>query len=623
MSKKTILIHSNHCKAFTGFGKNKKNILKYLYRTGKYNIVEASNGKVVGDPSLGKLPWKAFGTVPHNYNFLSDVEKRAAGYGAHSIDAIIQEVKPDIYLGIEDIWAFSQYHKKSWWNKINTMIWTTLDSEPILQEAIDFAPKTKNYYVWASFAEREMKKLGYDHVKTLRGSIDDSHFFRLPDEHRQALRQRHNLGNQFIIGFVFRNQLRKSVPNLLDGFKLFKERNPNSDAKLLLHTHWSEGWDIPRFLKEKNINPVDVLTTYFCSQCGEYFIAPFSGQEKKCSCCGSEKSVNTTNISHGVSEQQLNEVYNLMDVYCHPFTSGGQEIPIQEAKLTELITLVTNYSCGEDNCSEESGGIPLKWSEYREPGTQFIKASTHPSSIAEKLELVYNLPSEDKEKQGKKSRQWVLDNFSVEVIGKKLEKIFDSMPNIDYDFKPEKLNFDFKYIPPSNLSDEDYVIDAFNHIMVDAVDKNTSYIKPWINKLKTGSFNRETLILNLRNVASQEAQNLQRTEFSSLFTDDDKGNRIAVVIPKSSVDVFYINSLMGNLKDKYPQSNIYVFTEPQFFELIEDNPAIYKCLPYSPSIDNPFLLEGKGDHEGYFNIAYFPHVTTQKFPTFIHNGLDI
>ena len=40
-----------------------------------------------------------------------------------------------------------------------------------------------------------------------------------------------------------------------------------------------------------------------------------------------------------------------MDVYCHPFTSGGMEIPIFEAKLTELVTLVTNYSCGEDSCT--------------------------------------------------------------------------------------------------------------------------------------------------------------------------------------------------------------------------------------------------------------------------------
>ena len=63
-----------------------------------------------------------------------------------------------------------------------------------------------------------------------------------------------HLSDEFIIGFVFRNQLRKSVPNLLDGFVEFKNSNPQSKAKLLLHTHWSEGWDIPRLLREKNID---------------------------------------------------------------------------------------------------------------------------------------------------------------------------------------------------------------------------------------------------------------------------------------------------------------------------------------------------------------------------------
>ena len=80
-----------------------------------------------------------------------------------------------------------------------------------------------------------------------------------------------------------------------------------------------------------------------------------------------------------------------MDVYCHPFTSGGQEIPIQEAKLTELITLVTDYSCGEESCEEGSESIPLKWSEYREPQTEFKKASTCPISIATEINNVYEM----------------------------------------------------------------------------------------------------------------------------------------------------------------------------------------------------------------------------------------
>ena len=96
-----------------------------------------------------------------------------------------------------------------------------------------------------------------------------------------------------------------------------------------------------------------------------------------------------------------------MDVYCHPFTSGGQEIPIQEAKLTELITLFTNYSCGEDCCTKESAGLPLNWTEYREPGTQFIKASTSPDSIAYQLKKVFKM-SAAKEKSGVKKLESLL-----------------------------------------------------------------------------------------------------------------------------------------------------------------------------------------------------------------------
>ena len=280
MRKKKILIHSNFCKAFTGFGKNKKNILKYLANTDKYEIFEAANGKIKGDPSLNSLPWKCYGTVPASYNSLQGDEKKKAGYGQFEIENIIKEVKPDVYIGIEDIWGFSDLPNQSWWNKINKMIWTTLDSLPILQQAIDFAPKLEHYYVWASFAEKAMNDIGYDNVKTLRGSVDTSHFYRKSKEERDSLREANGINkNDFIVGFVFRNQLRKSVPNLLDGFKLFKKEAPN--AKLLLHTHWSEGWDIPTLLKEKGIDNSDILTTYFLQKMSKLFSQELYWSRKK------------------------------------------------------------------------------------------------------------------------------------------------------------------------------------------------------------------------------------------------------------------------------------------------------------------------------------------------------
>ena len=184
MKKKKILFHSNNSRAFTGFGKNCKNVLKYLSETGKYEIVEVANGCPYGHPTLSTYPWKCIGSLPSNPEKIAQINRdpslaRKAGYGAEMIDKIIKDEEPDFYIGAEDIWAFEDYEKKPWWNKINCMIWTTLDSLPILPLAVKMAPSIKNYYVWASFAERALHKLGHNHVKTLRGAVQSSNFFKL------------------------------------------------------------------------------------------------------------------------------------------------------------------------------------------------------------------------------------------------------------------------------------------------------------------------------------------------------------------------------------------------------------------------------------------------------------
>jgi hypothetical protein len=45
-------------------------------------------------------------------------------------------------------------------------------------------------------------------------------------------------------------------------------------------------------------------------------------------------------------------------------------------------------------------------------------------------------------------------------------------------------------------------------------------------------------------------------------------------------------------------------------------------MPYSPNLENSFSMEGAGDHEGLFEMVFYPHTTTQKNISYIHNGLD-
>ena len=622
MRKKRVLIHSNFCKMFTGFGKHKKNLLSYLYNTGKYDIIELSNGYTWESEQLKFVPWESYGTLPsdpeiHKEIAIDERRKNAAGYGAEMIDHAVKELKPDIYLGIEDVWAFNGFIEKEWWNKIHCIVHTTLDSLPILPDAVNAADKIKNYFVWASFAEKAMHKLGHTHVKTVHGTLDASSFYRLTDEDRSKLRNRFKLSDEYIIGFVFRNQLRKSVPNLLDGFKLFQENNKQSKAKLLLHTYWNEGWDILKLLKEKEIDVKNILTTYVCKNCNAYHIKSFSSHAINCDFCHAQNSCETTNVKTGVNEQQLNEIYNLMDVYCHPFTSGGQEIPIQEAKLTELITLVTNYSCGEDCSTEASGGFPLEWAEYREPGTQFIKASTLPTSIFSQLQHVYSLSLETKKLLGKAARQFVIDNYSIEVVGKFFENLFDSFPHVDYVFENKKLKCDPFYDPDPNLQDKEWVESLYCNILT---RQDPAGVVHWIQRLKA-DLKRSDVLNYFRKVALSENQNSFLDEMLSSLKENKDSKKIAFIQPNGVEEIIIATSLVTSIKKTYPDYDIYFFTRNEYFDLINSHPDVKKVLNYFNKMDDPLFFEGKGANNKYFDIVFAPYLSINN--NYFRNAEDI
>lgn len=627
--KKKILIHSNHCRARTGFGKHMKHLITYLYKTGKYEIIEFANGIQWNDPKLSRLPWKAIGSLPHEPEKIQQInadpnKQRSASYGHFKIDDVIKQEKPDIYLGIEDIWGLEGFWNKKWWKKINSLIWTPVDSLPLLDKHIDSVSNTSNFIVQASFAKKELNNQGFNNVHLFPVPLDPENFYRLEDEERVNLRKAQGIPtNDFIIGFVFRNQLRKSVPNMIEGFKLFKEKNPHIQTRLLFHTHWSEGWDIPRLLKEKGIDPSLVLTTYYCDKCKNYQIKAFSGQNQDCPFCGTKGSQQTAQITRGVNEEQLNQIYNLMDVYCHPFTSGGQEIPIQEAKLNNLITLVTNYSCGEDYCSEESGGMPLNWTEYREPGTQFIKASTDSQHISEQLEKVYNMSEEERLEVGKKAREFTIDFCSINSVCSQFENLIDEMDPTDWDFDFSFVEKDPNYNPPEIENDRDWIIDLYKNILKsENVEKEDSQgIDHWVHRLNS-DLNRQQVVDYFKKTAAKENAENKKIPFEDILDKDDDGKRILFVLPENENDIFLSTSLLDSIKSNHPDCNIYYATKPEFYDLLQGNKNIHRMIQYDPIMENVSWSSGQGSHKGYFKFVISPNTNTHKFQNYAHSDLN-
>jgi glycosyltransferase involved in cell wall biosynthesis len=620
--KKKILFQSDFSLIKTGFARNAKALLSYLYKTGKYEIVHYCCGMDEECSDLNRTPWRSIGCLPHSKEKQQLINRdpflsKNAAYGSFKLDEIIYQEKPDVYIAAQDIWGVDFAIKKPWFKKITSAIWTTLDSLPILPTAVDAAKIVENYWVWSSFAADELNKMGYGQVKTMHGVFDDEDFFRLSDEKRLSLRKENDIEEDcFIIGFVFRNQLRKSVPNLFQGYRLFRERNPHvRNAKLLLHTDFREGWDIKRLAAEIKIDGKDILTTYICSKCFKYSIKSYEGVNQPCRHCGSAESTNTASVSLGTTEEQLNEIYNFMDVYCHPFTSGGQEIPIQEAKSTELITLVTNYSCGVEMSSELTGSLPLDWTEYREFGTQFIKASTRPESIAKQLRKVFNMKREKKRGVEKKSKDWVNKNYSIKNIGPKIEKFMDDAPFATENCfsKPEKK--DPSATIPENKDDKAWVKSLYKEILKTDLSEGDAGLEHWMNEIKKGG-KRETIEDYFRRVAYREKEQKKDEHIENFLDENDE--RILFVLPEIEHNIYMSTSLFKSIKEMYPRHNLYVACKKELFNMLAFNPHVHKLIPYSEEMSNPTDLEGEDD-KGLFDIVYAPHLNSKNY---IHNNKD-
>ena len=622
--KLRVLFQTDSPLAKTGFGRNAKALLSYLYRTGKYEISQYCCSTAWSDPNLKRVPWEAFGALPDDKAELNQIAQnpqinRTLGYGAYNIDKAIKRTKPDVVISVQDIWGIDFTLDKPWFSKTHNVYWTTLDSLPIIPSAENAAKKIKNLWVWSNFAEKDMKKRGFDNVRTMHGCVEAKDFKKLPANKRQELRRINQIPQDaFIVGFVFRNQLRKSVPNLMEGFAEFQKQSPKSNSKLLLHTSWREGWNIYKLADQYGVKKSDILTTHVCNKCTSYEVKEYKGEKAPCKFCGGKDTMVTTGVELGISEEQLCEVYNLMDVYCHPFTSGGQEIPIQEAKLCELITLVTNYSCGEEMCEEDAASLPLDWDKYTEHGTEFTKASTKPFSIAKNLSKVFKMKPESRSKKGQQARQWVLDYFSTEAVGGEFEEFLDALDPIDYDFdiSPEKQDPDF--VVPNIQDNKEWLVCMYEKILK-RKQEDIEGVKYWLGELAKGA-TRESVEKFFKDVASKDNAKNYPTKLENLLDEDDRDRRILFVMPRSENDVFNSTSLLKSIKESYPDYNIYYATEANYFKIISSSPYVHKTIPYHQNMENLLALEGCGDNEGLFEIVFLPHLGVQRTFDYQHNG---
>ncbi len=632
MRKKRVLFLTDYAGAFTGFGKQCKLLLTYLYKTGKYEILNAAQGLPKHGGHEHKFPWKTIGVLPVDPQKVQQINQdpnlaRMAAYGSLEITNIVKDFKPDVIFSVNDTWGSQFVINEPFFDSIPTICWNTFDSLPLLLDTIENAKKLKHYWTWSDFARKELNRLGHEHVKNQYPLVNTKNFYKLPDSKISEIKSRYGLPQDaFIIGFVFRNQLRKLINTQIEAYSIFKKANPQiKNTFLYTHTHYGEGWDIQRLCQQYGVDPKEVLCTYICKETRQYFIAPFHGQDLE-NPITKRKTLVTANVGMGVSDEQLNEIYNIFSLYSHPATSGACELPCVEAALTEKIIVTCAYSFGEDIIELNKGSIGIKFTFYTEHGTQFLKSQPSAYDLSNIFKKVYEMNPQKKFQMEKDSRRWAVENYSIETNGGKIEDFIDSLNILDkesFDFKNKENNNPNPHaIVQRNDDDKIWVKSLYKLILDREVTDQDEGLIHWLQKIEQ-KVPKDQIENYFRQVASQEINKNNPVTLEDLLDKNDDGKRAIIVIPENVSDVFMVTSLLESFKKLYSNYNLYISTKQEYFDIFNANPYVHKVIPYIPQMDNLLWLEGYGNHKGFFEIAFLPHLGTQKILNYLHNGKDI
>lgn len=622
MPKKKILVNSNSSILKTGLGKNMRAFLTHLYKRG-YDIVEFAAGVKFSGPETKLTPWKCYGTIPDSEAEIESIFKqlptqeareyysRQLSYGAVCLSRVVEAEKPDLIIVSEDIWGgFPEYIKLPFWAHIPKISWLTFDSLPLMAFFTENAGSFGRIFTKSPFAIPHIQELGVD-CRWVPDIIPSYDYYRLPDDEIKSLKEKYKLESQTVFIFNFRNQTRKHCFILIEALnELIKE---GKKVKLLLHTNWTESkdsWDIARETKRFGLQD-HVLCTYICRKCANYDISPFTEPERKCNCCGTEKAQVNPKFDHGVSEEQLNEIYNIADFFFHPANSGAVEMPIIEALIAGTPGATIPYSYGTMYTDDELvDSIEPTW--YREIGSGFYKAAPKLESVVELMNKYESMPPEERKTWSEKSELWAKEKFDSEKWLKVLEDEIEAAPENTYDwscFKP----IDNTFPMPVFKDEESFIKELYSGVF--HRDISSVELEAATNIFKqTGpqGFYSHTI-----NIANQHINQSKTTDPREWFRDN--GRKRTVVSLRGDIgDSLMLLAPLEEYQKQNPEWDVYVSCEDRYRQIYQHLPRV-SFLPFIHPFNEEFWL-GSANTPKLADCFFSPGILTQAVINYNRSG---
>lgn len=495
--KKKILFSGEATWLSTGFAVYNRELITRMHQTGKYEIAELACYGRTSDPRTRNVPWKVYGILPENAEEERLYKSNQLNqFGVYKFDAIVNDFQPDIVFDARDPWMTAHITKSRFKNNFQTILTPTVDSAPYKKEWLDDYRKSEIICTYSNYGKRVMEREKIKVSEVLSPGVNLDIFKPLD---KQQLRKDWGVNkNLLVIGTVMRNQKRKLFPDLFEAYATLRNKHRKVDevqrSVLLCHTSWPDlGWDIPELLYRAGVQR-HVIFTYKCDACKHTFFSWFipadGAGNSQCIFCG-KMSAKMPSTFNGVSEEELAQIYNLMDIYIQPAICEGWALPIVEAKACGIPGLYSNYSAMEDHV-QNGGGLDIKIGRfYTESETMAIRSYPDLDDMVAKM-LRLLTKKDEREALGKKAREVAENLHRWDITAKKLESVIDGIVpkdrNRTWDKRPN-----FKITPSYKLSKdaptEEFVLWCYRAILGREPDEKG--FKDWMASLSKGASREE------------------------------------------------------------------------------------------------------------------------------------
>lgn len=393
----------------TGFGNVSKKLIDNWSKNKNFNIT------ILAINDLTEKP----------YNYKENVmiipclavDEKKDGYARLELLRILYSHDFDVFFALNDIEVLNSMTEhlanvkkertKANKKKTKYILYTPIDSEPRPSDCavLDLFDEVITYTEYAKAVLKPIiKESIWKKIKVIPHGIDTEVFYPIENSFENSKTKADIFGTDdvFVFGSVNRNSARKDLATLMIGFAMFKHTT-QANAVLYIHCNPQDRMGIDCYRLSERLG----------LEVGKDIFFP--------------KDFNENN---GVSESELNKIYNTFDCFITTTTAEGWGLSIVEAMACKKLVVAPRHTSIQEITDGGNNAFLFKFIQRAVFVNDFekIRFISNPEEVAQVCGIVYNLQNEEDEVKGQVST--IVENAYNHVVKWKWNDIAKKFENI-------------------------------------------------------------------------------------------------------------------------------------------------------------------------------------------------